>query len=634
MPDNQELSSSLYRTLVDNVRDVITLIDNNGVMNFHNPSFERQFGYSPEELVGTNVFDLVHREDISDAILALERVTQGYKDEPPIIVRFLHKDKAWRSVEVAGQLLEGESSGLVLITRDITEQQEILSALRLSEESFQAAFNATSAISAISVPGSGEFLDVNKAWIEAMGWSREESIGKTANELNIWGSTENRSRVIDELAGRGNLRQFKSELFSRSGERRVVLLDAEYLHLKDHSMMFISGIDITEREEIEEQLRQSQKLESIGQLTGGIAHDFNNLLSVILGHAELASIDTANKSDVDKSLSAIRKSAEIGAKLIQQLLAFSRKQKLSPEAFNLSDRILALRPMLETTLGKDIDLQIITDDDGWRCRLDPTQLESAVLNMVINSRDAMPDGGQLQFKVTSTKLGLRQAQMWSIQAGDYLQLDIKDSGSGMQPDSIEHAFEPFFTTKQSTGGSGLGLSMVFGFTKQSGGHVSIFSDRSGSGTTISLLLPRSLEVDQPILDGDTTQIHEQKGRRVLLVEDNEDVRALILMFLRSLKLEVAEAGCAEDVEKLKGHTFDLLVSDVMLPGGVKGPDIARELRSEQPGMAVLYMSGFQQEALSPEDLEHDNVAFLQKPFARKDFSSKIEMLLNGLDLQV
>jgi PAS domain S-box-containing protein len=627
MPDNEDPSSSLYKTLVDNVRDVITLMDENGVINFQSPSFEKQFGYTADELIGTNIFELIHKEDVPIALEAIEKVIQVNGDYPPLILRFLHKDKTWKFIEVAGQLLKGEYSGFVLITRDITEQQEIMSALRLSEGSFQAAFNATSAISAITVPDTGKFLDVNKSWVESLGWSAEEAIGKTANELNIWGGTEERNRVISEFQDKGRLRQFKSALYTKSGERRVVLLDAEYLLVEDDSKMFISGIDITEWEHIEEQLRQSQKLESIGQLTGGIAHDFNNLLSVILGHAELASMDTRNKSEVADSLVAIQKSAQAGAKLIQQLLAFSRKQKLSPESFNLGERLRAMRPILTTTLGKEIDLRIDTDDEGWQCQLDPIQLESAVLNMVINSCDAMPNGGELAFLVKGTKLTQEQALIWEMQPGDYLQLDIKDTGAGMSPELIGRAFEPFFTTKQHSGGTGLGLSMVFGFTKQSGGHVSISSDPQGRGTTLSLLLPRSRVVNQSTREGKFVTIYEHQNKRVLLVEDNEEVRVLISMFLKSLKLEVSVAGCSEDVEQFEEQTFDLLVSDVMLPGGMKGPDIARELRYKHPKIAVLYMTGYEEGTLSPEDLEQDKVAFLQKPFSRKDFSNKIESLL-------
>lgn len=627
MPDNPIPSSALYKILVDNVRDVITLIDENGVIKFQSPSFERQFGYTPEELIGTSVFELIHEEDIPAALEGLQETTDRVQSSLPLVIRFLHKDLSWKYIEVAGQMLSGEFPGLVLITRDITEQQEIQNALQQSEQSFQAAFNATSAISAITVPATGEFLDVNKAWVEYMGWSREETIGKTALDLNVWGSEENRNQIVNTLREQGRLKQFKSSLYNRAGERRTVLLDAEYLHENDHSKMFISGIDITEREEIEEQLRQSQKLESIGQLTGGIAHDFNNLLSIIMGHAELASIDAENNRDVRPSLAAVQRSAETGAKLIQQLLAFSRKQKLNPKSFNLGNHISLMRPLLVTTLGKTIELNIEADDEGWHCHLDPIQLESAVLNMAINSRDAMPEGGKLNFAITNTKLTGRQARICDLQAGDYLKLDITDNGTGMTPESIGHAFEPFFTTKQSSGGTGLGLSMVFGFTKQSGGHISIFSNIRNQGTTISLLLPCEEERKQAIQEH-VGHIQEQHNKQVLLVEDNDDVRLLISKLLSSLKLDVVEASSGDEVEKLKDQSFDLLVSDVMLPGDMKGPDIARKLRAEQPGLAVLYMSGYQQGMLSAEDLTPEKAAFIQKPFTRKDFSAKIERLLD------
>jgi two-component system cell cycle sensor histidine kinase/response regulator CckA len=625
--NNQIPSSALYKTLVDNVRDVITLIDEKGTIKFQSPSFERQFGYSPDELIGSSVFELIHEEDIPEALEALQETTNSTESSLPLIIRFLHKDRTWRYIEVAGQMLTGEFPGLVLITRDITGQQEIQNALRQSEQSFQAAFNATSAVSAITIPETGEFLDVNKAWVEYVGWSRDEAIGKTALDLNVWGSEENRDQIIKELTEKGRLKQFKSNLYTRSGERRIVLLDAEYMHENDQPKMFISGIDITEREEIEEQLRQSQKLESIGQLTGGIAHDFNNLLSIIMGHAELASIDAENNRDVRPSLAAVQRSAETGAKLIQQLLAFSRKQKLSPESFNLGNHITLMRPLLATTLGKHIGLNIEADDDGWQCHLDPIQFESAVLNMAINSRDAMPEGGELNFTITNTNLNLKQARRRDLQAGDYLKLNITDNGIGMTPETIGHAFEPFFTTKQSSGGTGLGLSMVFGFTKQSGGHISIFSNKRDQGTTISLLLPCKKERKQATTEH-IGHIQEQHNKQVLLVEDNNEVRVLISMLLSSLKLEVVEASSGDEVDKLKDQSFDLLVSDVMLPGDLKGPDIARRLRTKHPGLAVLYMSGFQQGMLSADDLTPEKVAFIQKPFTRKDFSAKIEMLLD------
>jgi len=249
------------------------------------------------------------------------------------------------------------------------------------------------------------------------------------------------------------------------------------------------------------------------------------------------------------------------------------------------------------------------------------------MNLAVNARDAMPEGGELNFIITNTNLNGRQARIWDLQAGDYLKLNITDNGMGMTTETIGHAFEPFFTTKQASGGTGLGLSMVFGFTKQSGGHISIFSNRRDRGTTISLLLPCKEEREQAILE-QIGHIQEQHNKQVLLVEDNDEVRVLISMLLSSLKLEVVEASSGDEVDKLKDKSFDLLVSDVMLPGVLKGPDIARRLRTDHPGIAVLYMSGFQQGMLSADDLTPKKVAFIKKPFTRKDFSAKIEILLD------
>jgi PAS domain S-box-containing protein len=630
MPDTEQDSlSSLYRTLVDNARDVITLIDEHGVIKFQSPSVERQFGYSPGELVGQNVFDLVHEDDISNALEDLQKVAMGDQDDTPTMVRFRHKNQTWRYVEVVGQVLNGDISGVVLNTRDITEQQETLIDHRTSEESFQAAFNATSTISTISIPDTGELINVNDSWVKTLGWSRAEGIGKTAIELNIWGSEQNRELAMNELQRKGKLRQYKADIYTKTGERRTVLIDAEYLYLEENTQMFISCVDITEQEKIEEQLRQSQKIEAVGQLTGGIAHDFNNLLSVILGHADLASVGAAKNSELSHSLEAIIRSAETGAELIQQLLSFSRKQKLNPESFILSECIAGMQTLLQTSVGKDVEIRIEAGDDNWLCHLDPIQLESAMLNMAINARDAMPNGGYLKFLISEISLDAPKAQLLDLQPGDYVQLDIADNGKGMPPEIVEHAFEPFFTTKTAERGTGLGLSMVYGFVKQSGGHVSIKSDRRGGGTTITLLLPRGEAQSQVVHHQTEHGIREQKNKRVLLVEDDDNVRLLVAKLLGSLKLEVLEASNGEEAEHLMAEPLDLLVSDVMLPGGARGPDIARKLRTFQPQVAVLYMSGFHPGVLSPDDLAHKGVDFIQKPFSRDEFSSRIQALFHN-----
>jgi PAS domain S-box-containing protein len=268
-------------------------------------------------------------------------------------------------MEVLAQPIKhGEIVGVLLNSRDVSLQQDILDDLQQSKESFQAAFNATSAISAISDPATGEFLRVNDAWVKALGWSQEEAIGKTALELNVWGSEENRKGILETLNKQGELKAFKAKLYSRTGTVLTVLVDAQRLDTTQGRIIFISGIDITEREENEAQLRQSQKLESFGQLTGGIAHDFNNLLTVIIGQAELAALDASDSEKVVHSMEVIQRSAESGAKLVHQLLAFARKQRLSPESFELGEHLKSIGPLLSTTLGKEIGLEITSYDKG------------------------------------------------------------------------------------------------------------------------------------------------------------------------------------------------------------------------------------------------------------------------------
>ncbi len=628
MPDRQDLSASLYKTIVENSRDIITLVDASGLITYQSPAVERLTGYLPADLVGRNVFDFIHPDDVDLALQALSQTVDDIEGNTRIVIRFLHKHQSWCDLEVAGQILEADGDVKVLLqAREVTDQQQMLRALKTSEEAFQAAFNATSALSALSIPETGELLQVNDAWVSTLGWEREEAIGKTAHELNIWGTVENRNIVLKELEERGTLQGFRANLYTRDGKKRIALIDAEHLTTADGLCMFISGTDITEREQIEAQLRQSQKLESIGQLTGGIAHDFNNLLSVIIGHTELASMDIGEAVKVTKSLSVIQRSAESGAKLVQQLLAFSRKQKLSPISFPLGEHVKSMGSLLHTTLGKDVDLEISTNDGDWFCHLDLAQLDNAILNIALNARDAMPEGGILTFKVNRFKLDTVVALEVGLPPGDYIQLNISDTGTGMPPDIIDRVFEPFFTTKQSAGGTGLGLSMVFGFIKQSGGHISITSDRRGGGTTISLLLPRGeySETKKPTTEKQSATT--QPERQVLLVEDNDDVRSLISKLLSSLGLIVLEASSGDDINKFETLSINLLVSDVMLPGEKKGPDIARVLRKAHPQLAVLYMSGFQQGMLSEDDLSPDRVAFIQKPFSRKDFSLKIDALL-------
>lgn len=624
MPIEDQTLLPLYKALIENSRDVVTLLDANGLVQFQSPSIKSIFGYEPEDLIGTLVFDKIHAEDRGRALATLVKVLNG-EEVPHFIVRFQHENGSWRFTEVIAHFLDQEISGVMLSSRDVTEFEETSQARRLVDASFEASFNASSAMNSITVVETGEFVNVNDGWVAGFGWSREEAIGKTANDLNIWGSADNRSQTMAALQQRGTLRGYRVELTTKVGDIRTVLLDAVTLLLPVGSRLYISARDITEIERTEETLRQSQRLDAIGHLTGGIAHDFNNLLTVILGHAELAGDDLGAHDQVGSSLAAITRASATGANLIQKLLSFSRKQRLDPTSIQLGEYLDGMKPLLQTTLEKDIKLETDFADDNWYCFLDALQLESAILNMTINARDAMPTGGTLKFSIREVSLSQAEASRRDLQVGDYLKLSVQDSGVGMSEESKRQAFDPFYTTKQNMGGSGLGLSTVFGFIHQSGGHV--FIEPSDVGTTISMLLPRGAE-SIPYEGFVTSEaIPLERNKTVLLVEDNPDVRRLVSELLKSLGFQVVEVASAAESDVFEGSQFDLLVCDLMMPGNRKGPDIARKFRQHQQDLKVLFMSGYQQGVLTTEDLQSEHVSFIQKPFSRDDFASQIAMLL-------
>ena len=628
MPIDDKTLLPFYKALIENSRDVVTLLDASGIIQFNSPSIEVLFGYGTAELVGTLVFDRVHPED-RELTRAILKDLLDKKNVPPFIVRFQHKNGSWLFIEVIAHFAEA-IHGVMLSSRDVTEFEETSKARRLVDASFEAAFNASSALNSISVVGTGVLTNVNDGWLRAFGWSREEAIGKSALELNVWGNEENRVKTISALREKGSLRGFRVSVYTKSGETLTVLLDAAYLHLPVGTRLYISALDITEREQTEEKLRQSQRLDAIGHLTGGIAHDFNNLLSVIMGHAELAANEPGLTEQGVESLAAIERASVTGANLIQQLLSFSRKQHLLPTTFNFVEHLESMRPLLQTTIAKDINLEITSYRRDWYCCLDTHQFDNAILNMTINARDAMPEGGTLEFIIEEAILTEADVESQDLQVGEYIRLSVKDSGSGMSDEAKKHAFEPFYTTKQAKGGSGLGLSMVFGFVTQSGGRVDI--EPGMDGTTISLLLPRVAEPSTMDSSDVPVELPQARNEKVLVVEDNTDVRALVVRLLKTLGFEVTEVGSGSEADALIQTQFDLLVCDLMLPGDQKGPDIAKNFIKAQPNVAVLYMSGYQQDILTAEDIEPALISFIQKPFSREDFASEVFKLMEHAGL--
>jgi signal transduction histidine kinase/CheY-like chemotaxis protein len=393
--------------------------------------------------------------------------------------------------------------------------------------------------------------------------------------------------------------------------------------------------DMTKRAQAEAVLRESQKMQAIGQLTGGIAHDFNNLLTIVLGN--LDTMRAKSKGD-DAQLVRIERAiwaAQRGALLTNQLLAFARKQPLSPTAIDLAATMPDLVPLLRRTLGEHIEVRYVETAGLWPAMADPAQLESAVLNLALNARDAMPAGGRLTIELANTVLDEHYAEQHAeVTAGDYTMVAVSDTGTGMTPDVLARAFEPFFTTKHGTRGSGLGLPMVFGFVKQSGGHIKIYSEL-GEGTTVRIYLPRAL----------TATAFDRRGRppielprgsaTILVVEDEPGVREIAVAILQDLGYRVFEAADGTQGLRVFGEhsaEIDLLLTDVVLPGRVRGRELADRVMAFKPEVKVLFMSGYTENSIVHHGRLDDGVRFLAKPFKREQLAQKVAEALRPAEV--
>lgn len=396
------------------------------------------------------------------------------------------------------------------------------------------------------------------------------------------------------------------------------------------TIMFICQ-DVTEQRAAEEKLRQSQKIESLGQLTGGIAHDFNNLLTVILGNGEMLERDQTISPRGKQLAQTVVTAAERGADLTKRLLAFARRQPLEPKVIDVNKLIHGIDGLLRRTLSEDIDLEIAGAGGLWRSEIDPGQLEAALVNLAVNARDAMPEGGRLTIETANAMLDDAYAEANNeVTAGQYVMISVTDTGSGMTKETLERAFEPFFTTKGAAKGSGLGLSMVFGFVKQSGGHAKIYSEL-GEGTSVKLYLPRSYAADEAAYQPGEVPQEAAGTEHILVVEDDELVRQNVLRQLADLGYHVTGAtNGAKAIEILKSDAkIDLLFTDVVMPGGMNGRQLSEAAAKLRPGLKVLFTSGYTENAIVHQGRLDRGVQLLSKPYRREELTAKIRKVMDA-----
>jgi len=610
--------------------------------------FCRLFGLHPTRILPVRTLnDLIHPDD--ERVIDLSD-PDGVQNERSIEFRVRRPDDGQeRWLARRGEYVDDtESSGrrYMGVIFDITEAKQTQESLRQANQALSEIAresvrernrvwkNSRDLLVVIDVDG--VFRDVSPAWIDILGHRPEEVIGHRVTDF-VW--KEEREKVKPDLkrAVENTHTDLEIRMAHKDGTPRIV----SWMTSREQDRVYAYGRDVTTEkqqqatlEDTEAQLRQAQKMEAVGQLTGGIAHDFNNMLTGVIGALSVIKrrISANRLDDLDKFIDAASSSAARAASLTHRLLAFSRRQSLDRQAVDVRQLIGSMEDLFRRTLGEQVELLINSVPDTWKAITDANQLESAILNLVINARDAMPNGGKLTIETTNvvfTEADLALGE--TLKPGSYVVLAVSDTGIGMSQATIEKAFDPFFTTKPIGQGTGLGLSMIYGFAQQSGGHVRIYS-QIGLGTTIKLYLPGSLEevsAQKSAADLDITPPRGE-GETVLVVEDDASVRMLVVDVLKELGYRVIEAiDGSEALPVIEGKSrIDLLISDVGLPG-LNGRQLAEIAMTARPSLKVLFITGYAATAASRADFLAPGMEMITKPFAIDDLAQKVREIVTA-----
>jgi PAS domain S-box-containing protein len=626
-------SEERYRLHFENVLDVIYTIDLEFKMLDVSPSVEKLLGYKPKELIGRPFQDL--------NLLAPEYLEQAFSDSIRIlkgeriistVYQFIARDgtKKWGEISGAPVIRDNKVVAITSVARDITERKQAEEAVRESENKFRNIFDLSSQAIALTEVETGKIVEVNKKFCELTQYSERELVGKTTTELGLY-SDKDRTRFIDEVKASSRVHGLEMKFRAKDGSKLTALMFANLIEISERHLILTMFYDITEQKKLENQLRQSQKMESIGTLAGGIAHDFNNLLTTIIGNADLGLMDLGKGHPLREGIEDIKKAANSAASLTRQLLAFSRKQVIKPEVLDLNEVITATEKMLKRLMGEDVELSTVLEPEPWKVHVDRGQIEQVIMNLTVNARDAMPQGGQITIETANMDLDEDYFRKHGIeeQPDSYVMLSVSDTGIGMDKEIQSHIFEPFFTSKGLGKGTGLGLSTVYGIVKQNNGFIWVYSE-PGQGSTFKIYLPR-VKGDVKGEKKERTPVIKLAGfETVLIVEDDDSLRKLARTVLKQRGYKVLEAENGEDALRIsKEHEgpIDLLITDVVMPR-MGGKEVAERLQTLYPRMKVIYMSGYTDEAIVHHGVLVPGLNFLEKPFSPEGLARKVREVLD------
>jgi PAS domain S-box-containing protein len=640
-PGPPGIDAALLRAVVDTAISGVILIDARGCVLMFNPACERLFEYGAAEVIGQNVKMLMpapyrteHDRYLDNFHQTGERKIIGIGRE----VLGQRKNGSTFPMDLAvGEAKQAGESIFVGIIHDLTERERIGKALREGSARLKAVVE-TAVDGVILIDAQGRVLMFNPACEKLFNYQAQEIIGQNVKMLmpapyraehDGYLSNFHQTRVR-KIIGIGR------EVTGQRKDSSTFPMDLSVGEaIQDGESIFVGIIhDLTGRKKTEEQLVQAQKMEMVGQLSGGIAHDFNNLLTVIVGNSEFLSDQLKPRPDLRQLADDIGQAGERGAELTQRLLAFSRRQTLRPIEIDCNKLLESMHKLLRRAMREDIDIKIDFDPDIPLAFADPAQLESAILNLGLNAQDAMTGGGHLTLTTAAAFLD-DQYQMLhpEVRPGEYVLVAITDTGAGMPKEVLERVFEPFFTTKEVGKGSGLGLSMVYGFVKQSNGHVAIYSE-PGLGTTVRMYLPAQQgKLSKEPAQGRTHERRAMVGgaETVLVVEDDPFVRSYAVKCLQSLGYTVIAAIDGNEALQIIGadRHIDLLFTDVVMPGGINGWELADLAQRSRPGLPVLLTSGYALETLIKHGRASGESVVLTKPYRKADLARRLREALKG-----
>jgi PAS domain S-box-containing protein len=500
--------------------------------------------------------------------------------------------------------------------------------LRQSEERFSRVFRSSPVGIVITTLDDGRYLDANDAFLTLLGRTRDQVQGKTTIELGVWRDAAERSRMVEALGTHGTVRDLDLELRTAGGALRNVLASIERIELSGRPCLLMLAYDISDRKRLEDQLRQAQKMEAIGRLAGGLAHDFNNLLGVVIGYCDLLFRKLPPDLPERAEILEIRQAAEGASGLTRQLLAFSRRQVLEPRVLDLNSIVRRAERMLKPLLGDDVSLVIELAADIPLVLADAGQVDQVLMNLAVNSRDAMPRGGTITIETGAVRFDETSVPaLPGARAGEYATLAVSDTGTGMDADTIAHIFEPFFTTKEVGKGTGLGLATVYGIVQQSSGFISV-SSMPEVGTTFRIHLPETTAAMSQPQPAAATASTPHRGGTILVVEDSGQLRELFrdVLELHGYKvLDAPNGRAAVEVAAAYPETIDLLLTDVIMPE-MNGRQLADRLVATRPGIKVMFASGYSADDLVRHGVEA-GMAYMQKPFSPESLAQKVKDVL-------